>query len=89
MSDDQEFDPESVVGEYVYVAAADFIEARIRSGTIPPGAALPGERALAEQLHVALGTARRTVEELRDRGLVKTLAGKGTYVVPADQWPKG
>ncbi|WP_189125260.1 winged helix-turn-helix domain-containing protein, partial [Nonomuraea cavernae] len=81
MAADQEFDPESVVGEYVYVAAADFIEARIRAGKIPPGAALPAERALAAELHVALGTARRTVEELRDRGLVRTLPGKGTFVV--------
>ncbi|MFI7633468.1 winged helix-turn-helix domain-containing protein [Nonomuraea sp. NPDC049400] len=87
MSDEQEFDPESVVGEYVYAAAADYLEARIRDGRIPPGAALPGERALAEQLHVALGTARRVIKELRDRGLVRTLPAKGSFVAPADQWP--
>jgi GntR family transcriptional regulator len=29
---------------------------------------------------VALGTVRRAVQELRDRGLVVTLPAKGTYV---------
>jgi len=67
--------------QYVYVQAADRIEAEIRSGRLPVGARLPGERELAEQQGVALGTARRAVQELRDRGLVATLPNKGTYVV--------
>ncbi|WP_308190094.1 hypothetical protein [Streptomyces aculeolatus] len=36
---------------------------------------------------MSIGTARRAVRELRDRGLVATLAAKGTYVIeppPAD-----
>ena len=38
---------------------------------------------MVEEHGVALGTARRTVRELRDRGLVVTLPAKGTYVVPS------
>jgi DNA-binding GntR family transcriptional regulator len=41
---------------------------------------LPGERALAEEFGVALGTVRRAVQELRERGAVVTLPSKGTYI---------
>jgi len=90
VSADQEipdFDPEAVVA-YVYVAMADHIAARIKAGQISPGARLPGERALAEEYGVALGTARRAMEELRDRGYVVTLPAKGTYVKPVEEWPE-
>ncbi|KAB1146853.1 winged helix-turn-helix transcriptional regulator [Streptomyces luteolifulvus] len=66
---------------YVYVQVADHIAGLIASGKLAPGARLEGERELAEQLGVAIGTVRRAVEELRERGLVTTLPGKGTYVV--------
>ncbi|MBF8192842.1 winged helix-turn-helix transcriptional regulator [Nonomuraea sp. K274] len=83
-----EFDPEAVVATYVYAAMAEHIEARIKAGQMPPGARLSGERALAEEYGVALGTARRAIEELRNRGYVVTLPAKGTYVKPAEQWPE-
>ena len=66
--------------EYVYVRVADHLAARIAAGEFPPDAMLPGERALAAEYLVALGTVRRAVDELRDRGLVVTLAAKGTFV---------
>lgn len=65
---------------YVYMRVVDVVAAQIADGTLPPGALLPGERALAEAHGVALGTVRRAVKELRDRGLVVTLPAKGTYV---------
>jgi DNA-binding GntR family transcriptional regulator len=65
---------------YVYVQVADHIAGLIAAGTLQPGARLEGERELAEQLGVAIGTVRRAVEELRARGLVVTLPAKGTYV---------
>ncbi|TKA02988.1 winged helix-turn-helix domain-containing protein [Actinacidiphila oryziradicis] len=66
--------------EYVYRQLADALAADITSGRLHPGARLPGERALAEQYGVAVGTARRAVQELRDRGLAVTLPAKGTYI---------
>jgi DNA-binding GntR family transcriptional regulator len=65
---------------YVYVQVADAIERDIRSGRLPVGARLAGEQDLAEQYGIARGTARRVVEELRDRGLAVTLPSKGTYI---------
>lgn len=77
-----------IMGEeigYVYMRVADEVEAEIRSGRLPRGARLPNERDMATLYGVAPGTARRAVAELRDRGLVVTLANKGTFVVaPAD-----
>lgn len=64
----------------MYVQVADHIAGLIAAGTLQPGARLEGERELAEQLGVAIGTVRRAVEELRARGLVVTLPAKGTYV---------
>lgn len=66
---------------YVYMRVADEIEQEIRSGRLPVGARLPNERDLGAQYGVAPGTARRAVAELRDRGLVTTLANKGTFVL--------
>ncbi|TKA10948.1 winged helix-turn-helix domain-containing protein [Actinacidiphila oryziradicis] len=60
---------------------ADDLQRQIESGKIPPGAKLPGELELSEAYRVSAGTVRRAVRELRERGLVATLAAKGTYVV--------
>lgn len=79
MSDVPDFEPSP--DAYVYAELADYIAARISAGDLPSGAKLPGERELAETYGVAVGTARRATKELRDRELVKTLPGKGTFVV--------
>ncbi len=65
---------------YVYVQVANLIERDIRSGRLPVGARLAAEQDLAAEYGIARGTARRVVEELRDRGLVTTLPSKGTFV---------
>lgn len=70
--------------EYLYSEVADHLALRIREGDIPAGARLPGERELAEEYGVALGTARRAIIELRDRGLVVTRPAKGTFVLGGD-----
>lgn len=71
--------------DYVYLQVADHIEARIRAGELPVGARLPGEHDLAEEYGVAFGTARRVTRELRERGLIRTLPGKGSYVQGAQE----
>jgi GntR family transcriptional regulator len=65
---------------YVWQQVADWIVRRIEAGELQPGARLEGERELAEQLGVAVGSVRRAVKELRDAGVLVTLAAKGTYV---------
>jgi GntR family transcriptional regulator len=74
------FEPDRGEPAYLYVRMADHLETRINAGDLTPGARLPGERDLATEYQVAVGTARRAVEELRQRGLAVTLPAKGTFV---------
>jgi GntR family transcriptional regulator len=41
---------------------------------------LPGERDLAEEYAVAYGTVRRAMGLVRERGLVVSVHGRGTFV---------
>ncbi|MFF6793246.1 GntR family transcriptional regulator [Streptomyces filamentosus] len=80
-----EFDPQGP--QLVYVAVADHIAARIAAGELVPGARLPAERDLAVEYGVAYLTVRRAAGVLRERGLIVTVHGKGTFVadpLPAD-----
>jgi DNA-binding GntR family transcriptional regulator len=85
VADIPQWDPDAGGPAYVYMRVADHIAARIAAGDLPAEARLPAERDLAAEYAVAIGTARRAVLELRDRGLVVTLPGKGTYVVSPPQ----
>lgn len=80
-------DPDSPV--YVYVQVADIITAEIEAGRLTIGARLAGEREMAEQYGVAKATARRAIQELRDRGLAVTVPHKGTFIqaVPGPDTP--
>ena len=64
----------------IYKQLADILEGRITSGEFQPNRALPSEKYLVEQYGVARGTARRSVQLLRDRDLVYTVPQRGTYV---------
>jgi GntR family transcriptional regulator len=64
----------------VYVRVADWIESRIKSGELKPGSRLPPERELARDCGVAYDTVRRAAVLLRERGLIITVHGRGTYV---------
>jgi GntR family transcriptional regulator len=70
---------ESVV--FVYERMADHLEGRIRSGEFPPGSRLPGEVALRAEYVVSLSTVRSAMRLLRERGVVRTRAPLGTFVV--------
>jgi DNA-binding GntR family transcriptional regulator len=65
----------------VYVQVADFIAARIASGELQPNARLTAERELAGLMGVAYDTIRRATALLRERGLIVTVQGRGTFVV--------
>lgn len=67
--------------ELVYKVVADHIASRIESGELRSGDRIPGELQIAADYGIARMTAGRAVRELRERGLVHTVRGKGTYVV--------
>jgi GntR family transcriptional regulator len=78
VSDHPAIDPDAP--KLIYLQVADDIEARIRSGELRPGRRLPAERDLATEYGVAYDTIRRATAVLRDRGLITTIIGRGTYV---------
>jgi GntR family transcriptional regulator len=72
----------------LYVQLADVIADMIRSGVLAPDRPIPSEHHLADEYGVARLTARRAARELRERGLVVTVRGKGSFVTeqaPGDE----
>jgi GntR family transcriptional regulator len=68
-------------GDYSYVQVADAIAARIATGEFT--VRLPAERTLAGEYEVAYQTVRRSMKLLRQRGLIITRQGRGTFVAPS------
>ena len=64
--------------EHSYVQVADDIARRIGIGEI--SLKLPSERALADEYQVAYTTVRHAMQILRERGLIVTIHGRGTFV---------
>lgn len=71
----------------IYRQLADIIAAKIEAGELLPDRPIPAEVRLAEEYGVARLTARRAVRELRERGLVVTVPGRGTFVTPDREVP--
>ena len=67
------------VPELAYLRVADDIAARIGSGELTPRTRLRAERELADYYRLAYGTIRRAMKELRARGLVVSVQGRGTF----------
>lgn len=66
--------------DLVYVRVADDIAGRIASGELASGTRLRAERDLATHYGVAYGTIRRAMQLLRERELIVTIHGRGTFV---------
>ena len=76
----------------LYAQLADAISGKIASGELAPDRPIPSENHLADEYGVARLTARRAAQELRERGLIVTVRGKGSFVVerpPGDEPDKG
>jgi GntR family transcriptional regulator len=78
------------ITKHAYLQVADDIVRRIdeREFTIK----LPAEPALAEEYETAYTTVRRAAKELRERGVITTIHGRGTFVtgaVPTDASHQG
>lgn len=71
----------------VYVQIADVLAERIENGTYPPDGRLPAELELVAEFGSSRESVRRAVDELRKRGLVETVKGKGSFVIPASERP--
>jgi GntR family transcriptional regulator len=67
--------------DFAYVQVANNLAVRIEAGEITHK--LPSERDLAEEYGVAYQTVRHAMKVLRERGLIITRQGRGTFVATA------
>jgi len=56
------------------------LAARIEAGELAVGQRMPPERDVTAEYGVAYNTIRKSMELLRERGLIVTMHGHGTYV---------
>jgi len=68
-------------GTPVYEQLADILRAMIASGEIAADRPIPSVKTMMQTYGVAQGTAERAVKILKAEGLVKTVMGKGVYVI--------
>lgn len=67
-------------------AAISRILSAIADNQFAPGSALPREQDLANWLEVSRPTMREAVRTLAERGVLKVVHGRGTFVVEPSQW---
>lgn len=65
----------------VYMQLAAILRAQIESGELQPRRPVPSIRTLVETYGVADGTVQKAFRVLREEGLVRTVQGKGVFVV--------
>lgn len=65
----------------IYVQLREVLRSKIESGEYPPGVAIPSEQSLASTYGVSHLTVRSAIESLVKEGLLKSVHGKGVYVI--------
>lgn len=63
-----------------YVQISEMLIRDIAAGRLADGARLPPEREMAASLGIAVGTLRRALQTLEDKGLLTRIHGSGNYV---------
>jgi GntR family transcriptional regulator len=66
--------------EPIYEQIYKQIQAKILSGELTEGTALPSIRQLAKDLQISVITTKRAYEELEKAGFIYLIAGKGSFV---------
>jgi GntR family transcriptional regulator len=64
----------------VHMQISEMLIREIMSGRLADGARLPGEREMAANLGIAVGTLRRALRDLTEMGLLQRVQGSGNYV---------
>lgn len=63
-----------------YLAIAEMLTRDIRAGRICDGSRLKGEREMALELDISVGTLRKALAEIEIRGFLRRVQGSGNYV---------
>ena len=75
-----EIDISNTSGVPIYAQITEQIRAKILSGELKEGEALPSIRLLAKELRISVITTKRSYEDLEQAGFIYTLPGKGSFV---------
>ena len=54
----------------------------IITGTLEEDEILPSIRTLAKDIHISVMTIKKAYDELEEEGYIKTIQGKGSFVLP-------
>jgi GntR family transcriptional regulator len=63
-----------------YVQIAEMLIRDIASGRLEDGVRLPPERQMAAELGIAVGTLRKSLADLSEKGLLQSVHGSGNYI---------
>lgn len=67
-----------------YIQISEFLLREVASGRLVDGARLPPEREMAAELNVSVGTLRKALGVLVEKGLLERVQGSGNYVRHGD-----
>lgn len=65
---------------------AESLQESIVNGTYPPGSQVPNENELSRESGLSRPTVREAIKLLQTKGLVRIVAGRGTFVSPMTEW---
>lgn len=74
-------DPHSATPSYAQLA--DQLRGMIRDGAYGPGSYLPSQPQLVQETGLSRGTVIHALKTLEDEGLIRSVPGRGTVVLPA------
>ncbi|MEM1236784.1 MAG: GntR family transcriptional regulator [Pseudomonadota bacterium] len=63
-----------------HMQISELLMREVASGRLADGARLPPEREMATDLQISVGTLRRALDNLTERGLLERVQGSGNYV---------
>ena len=63
-----------------HMQISEMLVREVASGRLSDGARLPPERDMASELQISVGTLRRALDNLTERGLLERVQGSGNYV---------
>lgn len=64
----------------LYVQISELLIRDIAAGRLLDGERLPPERDMAEELGISIGTLRKALADLTDKGLLERIQGSGNYI---------
>ncbi len=69
----------------LHLEVSEMLAREIKAGVLMEGEKLEPERTMAKRLGIAVGTLRKALAELHEKGLIKRVQGSGNYVGNVDE----